>query len=291
MRISASARNRLIYPIKLMAKAFAVSRSGYYAWLIRKPSARAVADTRLMPLIVKIHEESRKTYGPRRMKDELEARGVHVGRDRIGRICKNEGIECIQRRKFKATTYSQHDLPTEPNLFAQGFAGHVPGEVWGTDITYIPTDEGWLYLAGVKDFGSKEIVGWAMGERMTKDLVRDALRKALAFRTPKPGCIHHSDRGVQYCSHEYRADVAAAGFRVSMSRKGNCYDNAPTESFWGTLKQELVHHRHYATRTEARDSIQEYIEIFYNRVRRHSVIGNMAPSKYVESYSEGKASA
>ena len=283
--------NRLIYPIKLMAKAFEVSRSGYYAWLTRKPSARVIADAQLTPLIVQIHKESRKTYGPRRMKDELAARGVHVGRERIGRIRKCEGICCVQKRKFKATTNSRHDLPTEPNLLAQGFSGHAPGEVWGTDITYISTGEGWLYLAGVKDFGSKEIVGWAMGERMTKELVCDALRKALAFHTPKPGCIHHSDKGVQYCSREYRADVAAAGFRVSMSRKGNCYDNAPTESLWGTLKQELVYHRNYATRADARASIQEYIEIFYNRVRRHSALGNMAPSIYAESYNEDKASA
>ena len=251
----------------------------------------AVADVQLTPLLVEIHEESRKTYGPRRMKDELADRGVHAGRDRIGRICKQEGLGCIQRRKFKATTNSRHDLPIEPNLLSQDFASHAPGEVWGTDITYIPTGEGWLYLAGVKDFGSKEIVGWAMGERMTKELVRDALRKALAFRTPRPGCIHHSDRESQYCSHEYRLDVAAAGFRVSMSRKGNCYDNAPTESLGGTLKQELVHHKNYTTRAEAIASIQEYIEIFYNRVRRHSAIGNMAPSRYAESYYEEKASA
>jgi len=207
-----------------------------------------------------------------------------AGRDHIDRLRKEMGLGCKQKRKFKATTNSKHNLPTAPNLLNQVFSPTTPGMAWGTDITYIPTDEGWLYLAGVKDFGSKEIVGWAMGDRMTKELVRAALAKALAFRTPLPGCIHHSDRGSQYCSHEYRRDVEAAGLRASMSRKGNCYDNAPTESLWGCLKQELIHHRRFATRAEAMAAIQEYIEIFYNRVRRHSAIGNVAPSRYAESF-------
>jgi putative transposase len=163
--------NRLIYPIKLMSRALGVSRSGYYGWLTRKPSARAVADALLVPRIVEIHEESRKTYGSRRVKDELAARGVHAGRDRIGRIRTQEGLVCVQKRKFKATTNSRHNFPIESKLLDQDFSGHAPGEVWGTDITYIPTGEGWLYLAGVKDFSSKEIVGWAMGERMTKEKI------------------------------------------------------------------------------------------------------------------------
>ncbi len=283
--------NRLHYPIKLMASALDVSRSGYYAWLDRNPSARAKADEELAEKILEVHEESRKTYGPKRIKSELAEQGVHAGRDHIARIRKEKGLICIQRRKFKATTNSKHNLPTEPNLLDQNFSNLKPGEVWGTDITYISTGEGWLYLAGVKDFGSKEIVGWSMGDRMIKELVQAALKKALAFRTPLPGCIHHSDKGSQYCSHEYRRDVAAAGFRVSMSRKGNCYDNAPTEILWGTLKMELVYHRSFATRAEAMAAIQEYIEIFYNRVRRHSAIGNVAPSTYAESYYQEKASA
>lgn len=276
--------NRLHYPIKLMARVLDVSRAGYYTWLGRRPSARSVADAALKEEIAKAHEESRQTYGPKRLQAELAAGGRKVGRDHIGRLRKEMGLRCRQKRKFKATTNSSHDLPTAPNLLDQEFSPVSPGMVWGTDITYILTGEGWLYLAGVKDFGSKEIVGWAMGDRMTKDLARSALAKALAFRTPLPGCVHHSDRGSQYCSHEYRRDVEAAGFLVSMSRKGNCYDNAPTESLWGCLKQELVHHRRFETRAEAMAAIQEYIEIFYNRVRRHSAIGNIAPSRYAESF-------
>jgi putative transposase len=283
--------NRLHYPVKLMARVLEVSRSGYYAWLVRKPSQRAGTDMELSPKIRKAHELSRRTYGPRRIQAELAAEGVKVGRDRIGRLRKKMRLICIQKRKFKATTDSKHDLPIEENLLNQQFTNLVPGQVWGSDITYIPTGEGWLYLAGVKDFGSKEIVGWAMGERMTKGLVRHALRKARAFRTPLSGCIHHSDRGSQYCSKEYRRDLQAAGFIVSMSRKGNCYDNAPTESLWGSLKQELIYHRTFATREEARAAVQEYIEVFYNRVRRHSAIGNVAPSRYAESFHQERVSA
>jgi transposase InsO family protein len=201
------------------------------------------------------------------------------------------GLRCIQHRKFKATTNSNHDLPVAPNLLDQVFSEMAPGKVWGTDITYILTDEGWLYLAGVKDFGSREIVGYAMGSSMNKELVQAALKTALRNRTPLPGCIHHSDRGSQYCSKDYRRDIEKAGLHASMSRRGNCYDNAPTESFWGCLKQELIYHRRFATRAAAMAAIQEYIVIFYNRVRRHSSIGNMAPSIYAETYYSERKSA
>jgi putative transposase len=264
-----------------MSTVLTVSRSGYYAWIVRKPSARDTADAVLGAFVRKVYKESRKTNGPRRIKTELAEQGLIVGRDHIARVRKNLGLTCIQKRKYKATTNSKHNLPTAPNLLDQRFIDHKPCTVWGTDITYIPTAEGWLYLAGVKDFGSKEIVGWTVGDRMTKELVRDAL-KTLAFRTPAVGCTHHSDRGSQYCSHEYRCDVMAAGFRVSMSRKGNCFDNAPTESLWGRIKQELIYPRTFTTRAEATAAVQEYIGIFYNRVRRHSAIGNMAPSKFAE---------
>ena len=252
-------------------------------WVSRSPSRREVEDAIIKPLIQAAHKLSRQTYGPRRLCVELAAEGHRVGRDRIARLRKALGLKCIQHKKFKATTNSKHNLPIVPNLLAQNFENTTPGTVWGTDITYIATDEGWLYLAGVKDFGSREIVGYEMSDRMTKELVQEALRKALRWRKPLPGCIHHSDRGSQYCSHDYRRDVAKADLVASMSRKGNCYDNAPTESFWGCLKQELVHHRRFRTRAAARAAIQEYIEVFYNRIRRHSSIGNMAPSLYVEA--------
>jgi transposase InsO family protein len=282
--------NRLIFPVNIMARTLHVARSGFYAWLSRKPTEREVRDAVLKPLIRAAHAKSRKTYGSLRLRDELLACGHRVGRDHIARLRKEMGLQCIQHRKFIATTNSNHNLPVVPNLLAQDFSEMVPGKVWGTDITYIPTDEGWLYLAGVKDFGSREIVGYAMGSRMTKELVQAALRKALENRTPLPGCIHHSDRGSQYCSLDYRRDIEKAGLRASMSRRGNCYDNAPTESFWGCLKQELIYQRRFATRAEAMAAIQEYIVIFYNRVRRHSSIGNMAPSIYAETfYSERKS--
>jgi len=276
-------KERSNYPVKLMARVLEVSRSGFYSWLQHVPSARKCHDDQMKPLVRAVHEFSRKTYGSLRMQSELADNGVVLGRDHISRLRREMGLKCIQKRKFKATTNSNHNLPVAPNLLEQDFSVMEPGTVYGTDITYIPTDEGWLYLAGVKDFGSREIIGYSMGERMTKELVHEAFDKALQYREPKPGCIHHSDRGCQYCALSYQAAVKAAGMRASMSRRGNCYDNAPTESFWGSLKQELVHHRRFATRAEAKAAIQEYIEVFYNRIRRHSVLGNIAPARYAEA--------
>jgi len=222
------------------------------------------------------------------LQDEL---AVRAGRDQISRLRKEMGLKCIQKKKFKATTNSAHDLPVAPNLLDQNFQVSEPGTVWGTDITYITTGEGWLYLAAVKDFGSKEILGHAMGARMTKELVLEALAKALRCRRPHTDCIHHSDRGSQYCSPVYQKAVTDAGLRPSMSRKGNCYDNAPTESLWSHLKQELVHHRRFRTRVEGQAAIQEWIEVFYNRMRRHSKLGNVAPAIYAENYFKEKKSA
>lgn len=277
-------RERSNFPVNLMAHVLEVSRSGYYDWLHRKPSERKLQDERMKPLVRAVHEFSRKTYGSLRMQSELADNGVILGRDQISRLRRELGLKCIQKKKFKATTNSNHDLPVVPNLLEQDFSVMEPGTVYGTDITYIPTDEGWLYLAGVKDFGSRELIGHSMGERMTKELVHEALEKAIRYREPKPGCIHHSDRGCQYCALSYQAAVKAAGMRASMSRRGNCYDNAPTESFWGSLKQELIYNRRFATRAEAKAAVQEYIEVFYNRIRRHSVLGNIAPARYAEAY-------
>ena len=283
-------RQRSRYPVKLMARVLRVSRSGFYAWLKRPPSAREVSDRLLKTQIVKAHERSRRTYGPRRLQTELASHGIIVGRDRINRLRKELGLCCKQRRKFKATTNSLHNLPVKPNLLDQNFLVEEPGTVYGSDITYIPTDEGWLYLAGVKDFCTRELIGHSMGERMTQDLVLRALEKALRYRRPELDCIHHSDRGAQYCSKSYQEAIKAAGMRSSMSRRGNCYDNAPTESFWGALKQELVYHRRFATRAEAKAAIQEYIEVFYNRMRCHSALGNMAPAVFAENlYSERRS--
>lgn len=282
---------RLKYPIEVLTRVVGISRSGYYAYLNRPISERAQKDAIYKPLIMKAHKDGRSTYGSTRIQQELADQEIYVGRDRIHRLRKELGLRCIQKKKFKATTNSAHDLPVAPNLLEQKFDIDVPGKVLGTDITYIATGEGWLYLAGVKDFGSMEIVGYAMGSRMTKDLVCTALEKALKYRTPLPGCIHHSDRGSQYCAHTYQDLIRKHGMRSSMSRKGNCYDNAPTESFWGTLKQELVYQRRFKTRLEAQAAIQEWIEIFYNRIRRHSSLGGVAPARWAEKYYAMRKSA
>lgn len=274
------------YSVKLLCRALSVSRSGFYDWLRAKPSIRSEEDARLKVLITAVHRQSRETYGVPRVKRELAEQGHEVGRDRVRRLRQELNLRCKQRRKFTATTNSNHDLPVAENLLKQQFSPVRPNEAWVTDITYIPTAEGWLYLAGVKDVFTCEIVGYAMGERMTQELTTKALWKAVSQKRPPPGLIHHSDRGSQYCAYAYQALVAHFGMRASMSRRGNCYDNAPMESFWGTLKNELVHHRRYVTRAEAQASIQEYIESFYNRQRRHSRIGFVPPALFAESFIE-----
>lgn len=274
------------YPAKLLCRALGVSRSGFYDWLHARPSARMREDACLKVLITAVHRQTRETYGVPRIKRELAAQGYEVGRDRVRRLRQELNLRCKQRRKFIATTNSRHDLPVAENLLEQRFEPTRPNEAWVTDITYIPTAEGWLYLAGVKDVFTCEIVGYAMDARMTQELTTQALWRAVSHKRPAPGLIHHSDRGSQYCAHSYQALVVQFEMRASMSRRGNCYDNAPMESFWGTLKNELVHHRRYATRAEAKASIQEYIEIFYNRQRRHSRIGFVPPALFAESFSE-----
>jgi len=284
-------RQRHTYPVKLMARVLEVSRSGFYAWLKRPPSVRSQNDEKMKPLIRIAHKVGRGTYGPLRLQTELEATGTFLGRDQIARLRREMGMKCIQKRKFKATTNSAHSLPVVANLLDQRFTVSEPGTVYGTDITYIPTDEGWLYLAGVKDLATKELIGHAMGSRMTKELTHTALDRAARYRRPEPGCIHHSDRGSQYCAISYQKAVVALHMRPSMSRKGNCYDNAPVESFWGSLKEELVYHRRFRTRAEAQAAIQEYIVVFYNRMRRHSALGNVAPAIFAENYLSERRSA
>ena len=270
------------FPLRLMCRVFEVSRSGYYAWLKRKPSPRAQQNARLAVAIRAAHERSRETYGPLRLQPELAADGYRAGLGRIKRIRNELGLRCKQSRKFKATTNSKHNLPVAENLLGQDFAASRPNEVWVTDLTYIETGEGWLYLAGIKDLYTCEIVGYALGPRMTQELVGQALIRAVKLRRPTPGLLHHSDRGSQYCSHSYQGLLRQFKMEVSMSRKGNCYDNAPMESFWGTLKQELVRQRRYATRDVAVAEITEYIEIFYNRQRRHSKLGYLSPAAFAQ---------
>jgi putative transposase len=282
---------RLKYPVSALKRLLGVSASGYYAWVDRPLSLRDREELRLQLEIKASDERTRHTYGPERLQHDLAEHGVRVGICRIKRIRRKLGIRCKQKRKFKATTNSRHRLPTAPNLLAGRFRVTRPNAVWLSDITYIPTDEGWLYLAGHKDVFSGEIVGYAMGERLTKNLVSESLLRAMAAKHPGPGLIHHSDRGSQYCAQEYQQMLGHFDLVASMSGTGNCFDNAPMESFWGTLKQELVHHRHYRSRMEAVREITEYIEIFYNRQRRQARLGFLSPAVYAQRYYVGLLAA
>jgi len=277
---------RLRYSIPQMCRELGVSPSGYYRWLKRKPSKRAQEEGRLEVEIKAAHQRTRETFGPERLQHDLAEHGVKAGVCRIRRIRKKLGIRCKQKKKFKATTDSKHTLPVAENLLNQQFKAAAPNRIWVTDITYIATEEGWLYLAGHKDLFTGEIVGYAMGPRMTKNLVSQSLFRAVAAKGPAPGLIHHSDRGSQYCSYEYRRLLDQFHMSASMSRKGDCYDNAPMESFWGTLKNELVHHRRYGARREAIREISEYIEIFYNRQRRQARLGYLSPVAYERQFYE-----
>ena len=276
------------YSVPLMSRVLDVSASGYYAWLERPLSDRAQENARLEVEIKAAHTRTRQTCGPERLQHDLAEHGIQIGVCRIKRIRKKLGIRCKQTKKYTVTTDSRHTLPVAENLLDQQFETATPNSVWVSDITYIPTDEGWLYLAGHKDLFNGEIVGYAMGERITKNLVSQSLFRAVISKRPAKGLVHHSDRGSQYCSYEYQALLGQFKMKSSMSRKGNCYDNAPMESFWGTLKQELVHHRRYRTRQEAIQDITEYIEVFYNRQRRQARLGFLSPAVYAQKYYAGQ---
>jgi putative transposase len=282
---------RLNYTIPLLSQMLDTSASGYYAWVDRPPSRRAQEEVRLELQIRAADKRTRQTYGPVRLQWDLAGHGVKVGICRIRRIRQRLGIRCRQKRRFKATTNSRHNLPVVGNLLDQEFKVYRPNAVWVSDITYVPTGEGWLYLAGHKDLFTGEIVGYAMGKRLTSNLVSQSLFQALSAKRPAKGLMHHSDRGGQYCSREYRGLLDQFGLQASMSGKGNCFDNAPMESFWGTLKQELVHHCHYESREEAIRDITEYIEVFYNRQRRQARLGFLSPAAYERRFHAGSLAA
>src|SRR4030067_1120687 len=278
---------RLRYPVPLMRRIMSVSASGYYAWLDRPLAKRAREEMRLEVEIKAAHKRTRQTYGPERLQHDLAEHGIRVGICRIKRIKRKLGLRCKQKRKFKVTTDSRHKLPVAENLLKQQFKAYEPDTVWVSDITYVPTNEGWLYLAGHKDLFTCEIVGYAMGERLTRNLVNQSLLQAVTTKRPEKGLLHHSDRGSQYCSHEYQGLLRQFGLVVSMSGSGNCFDNAPMESFWGIIKQELINHRHYRSRREAMEDIVEYIEIFYNRQRLQAKLGYLSPVAYAQKYYAG----
>lgn len=268
------------YPIRLMCRALAVSPAGYYAWRTRPASARAAANQSLLTELRQLHHESRQTYGSPRLWRELVERGRIVGRHRVARLMRYDGLCAKAITKWRTTTQSSHHFPVATNQLNRQFAVAAPNQVWAGDLTYIWTMEGWLYLAVLLDLYSRAVVGWAMGGRLTGEVTQQALQMALQRRHPKPGLLHHSDRGSQYAATVYQQQLRAAGMIGSMSRRGNCWDNACVESFFGTLKRELIYHRQYQSREEARQEIFEYLEVFYNRQRRHSTLGYQSPAEF-----------
>ena len=267
-----------------MCRVFGVSRSRYYAQLKSGTTKRQREDQTLLVDIKAVFEDSDQTYGAGRIARELREQGSQVGKNRVWRLMKQHGLLVKTTKRFRVTTNSDHKRPVAPNLVKRNFSAEAPNRLWTGDITYIWTAEGWLYLAVVLDVFSRRIVGWSMNKRMTDDLVVTAFKNALLRRQPASGLIFHSDRGSQYCSKRYQALVKGVGGLQSMSGTGCCYDNAITESFFGTLKRELVHHCSFKTRIEAQSRIFRYIEGFYNRRRRHSAVGYQAPEIYERSF-------
>lgn len=267
-----------------MCEAVGISTSGYYAWRKRKPSHRQHLDQTLLVRIRAYFSQSKQTYGSPRITRDLREEDHKANRDvcsrhRVARIMRSHGIVAIQRRRFRKTTDSAHDFPVAPNLLARDFEVDEPNRVWLADITFIRTEENWLYLAVVMDLFSRMVVGWAADHRIDRFLAILTLRRALRQRQPKAGLIHHSDRGSVYASYDYQEELRGAEATCSMSRKGDCWDNAPMESFFGTLKQELVHRRKYWSREEAVDDLSQYMT-FYNQKRRHTSLGGISPVEY-----------
>jgi transposase InsO family protein len=272
------------YPVDVSCAVLEVSRSGYYAWLSRPQSVRAERREELAAKIAAVHEQNRRVYGSPRVCQALKAQGERVCENTVADIMRERQIRAKGKGKFvPRTTDGRHDQPVAANLLDRQFDAPLPNRKWAADITYIPTDRGWLYLAGVIDLCSRKIVGWSMADHMRVELVSDALKMALARRRPDENLLHHSDRGVQYASEDYRYLLQSHNIEASMSGKGDCWDNAAMESFWATLKTELVNHEHYATHEQARASIFEYIEVFYNRNRLHSSLGYVSPEAFEAS--------
>jgi transposase InsO family protein len=273
--------HRATWPVAVQCAVLDVSRSGFYAWRERPLSGQSQRRELLLEEIQAIHHERRKdVYGSPRIHQELTARGRRCNVKTVARIMKERGIRAKTARTFKVTTDSKHDRPVAPNVLDRAFEQTAPNQAWVSDITYVPTREGWLYLAAVEDLCTRKIVGWSMSERLTSRLVVDALEMAIQRQLPGEGLLSHSDRGSQYASEHYQELLKRYGIKCSMSRRGDCWDNAPMESFFATLKKELVHFEDYATRDAARESLFEYIELFYNRVRRHSALGYKSPAEF-----------
>ena len=266
------------YSIGDLCEAFEVSPSGYHAWKKRAPSARALRDAELGRSVCQAHAQSRRTYGSPRLLQALQKQGLRTSRRRVCRLMREHALHGVKPRPFRPqTTDSRHEQPIAPNLMASAPLPTGPNQIWVSDITYVQTDAGWLYVAAVLDRWSRRLLGLAMAEHMESSLIEAALAQAVQSRRPSAGCLLHSDRGSQYASAAYRARLAKSGLVMSMSRAGNCYDNAAMESFWGKLKTELIHRHSFANQAEARSAIFEYVEVFYNRRRLHSALGYMSP--------------
>jgi putative transposase len=273
--------HKACFPVEVLCRVLKVSRSGYYAWTRRPPGAAARRRDQLVGAIRQAFDASRSTYGSPRVYRVLKAQGVACCENTVAKVMKAEGVRPKARRPFAVrTTDSRHGHPIAANTLNREFYPDRPDTVWTADITYVPTAQGWLYLAVVLDLSSRRVVGWATADHLRSELACDALRMALEHRRPRGELLHHSDRGVQYASGVYQDLLSRSGIEPSMSRTGNCWDNAVTESFFSTVKRELTHHESYATREEARGSLFEYIEVFYNRQRLHSTLGYRSPAEY-----------
>ena len=291
MRFAFIQTEKATYPVRALCRNLAVSASGFYAWCKRGPSCREQRDQALKVSIRALHAASRRTYGSPRIHRDLRDAHERVGRKRVARLMREQGLQSRRKRRFRVTTDSQHAEPVARNLLARDFQARTPNERWVADITYVGTREGWLYVAVILDLFSRRVVGWAADDRIDRDLVSNALAHALGTRTPGPGLLHHSDRGSQYASRDYRRQLRGRGIRSSMSRKGNCWDNAVAESFFATLKMEVVNDRDYVSREQATASIAEYIEMFYNCRRRHSALGYVSPVAFEAAASKGEEAA
>lgn len=280
MRYACIDRCRDLYPIRLMCRLLDVAASGYYAWRRRPEPQRVQRNRELLEKIRSIHAASKGVYGSPRVHAELLAKGVKVGRHKVAQVMRSARLKGCPKRRYRTTTQRDPGHQVAQNLLRQNFAADGPDQCWASDITYIATRQGWLYLAVTMDLFSRRIVGWSMDRWMSRHLVVDALRMAINARQPTGTLIHHSDRGGQYSSDDFRNELKKYGIKPSMSSTGNCYDNAVVESFFGALKRERVNRVRYRTREQARADLFEYIEVFYNRKRRHSYIGNISPDDF-----------
>ena len=277
------------FPVAALCRHLGVTRQGYYAFAKRPRSSRATSDEDLQTRVQEVHVGSQKRYGSPRVLRELRRHGLHVGKRRVERAMRSLGLQARARRRFRVTTAANPAHAVEPNTLNRDFSASRPNERWVSDISYVWTDEGWCYLAVIVDLFSRSVAGWALDATLTTKLPLAALDMALRRRRPGPGLLHHSDRGCQYTSAEYRDALAARGVTVSMSRKGNCWDNAVAESFFSTIKAELIHERRWCGRNELRSAVFEYIEVFYNRRRLHSSLSYKTPAEIENEYDVAQA--